>query len=134
MSFGSKLRELRTAAGMTQEQLAKKINLSKANVSKYEAGIVEPNLDTLTAISVLFNVSTDYLLDTKPTGNNTSMSMPVIIKEYLPIIKYIASLPLSEQPQAKAHFAEYVKLPKEQRNEIDSFTEYIKSKSISKDD
>lgn len=47
---------------MTQEQLAKKINLSKANVSKYEADLVEPNLETLTMISLLFDVSMNYLL------------------------------------------------------------------------
>lgn len=128
MSFGSKLRELRVAAGMTQEQLAKKINLSKANVSKYEADIVEPNLDTLVAISKLFDVTIDYMLEAKQPAAHTSTAMPAVAKEYLPIIKYIASLPKGEQPQAKAHFIEYIQISKEQRKEVDSFTEYIKSK------
>ena len=127
MSFGSRLRELRTAVGMTQAQLAKEINLSKANVSKYEADIVQPNLNTLAAISLLFNVSVDYLLDIQPTSNNTSINMPMM-EEYLPIIKFIASLPKSEQSQAKAHFTAYIQLSKAQRKEIDSFTEYIRSK------
>jgi len=47
---------------MTQLDLAKKINLSKANVSKYEANLVEPNLETLSLMSDLFDVSVDYLL------------------------------------------------------------------------
>lgn len=128
MSFGSKLRELRVAAGMTQEQLAKKINLSKANVSKYEADTVEPNLDTLVAISNLFGVTIDYMLDVEQPIDNTSTAIPTIIKEYLPIIKYISSLPKDEQPQAKVHFKEYVQFSKEQRKEVDNFTEYIKSK------
>lgn len=64
MTFGEKLRELRVSAGYTQEVLAKKLNLSKANISKYEAGTVEPNLTTLIAISKLFQKSTDYLLET----------------------------------------------------------------------
>lgn len=63
LSFGARLKKLRTENNMTQEQLAKKINLSKANVSKYEADIVEPNLETLAMISVLFDVSINYLLD-----------------------------------------------------------------------
>lgn len=63
MSFGSRLKELRLKNNLTQLELAKKINLSKANVSKYEANLIEPNLDTLTMISDLFNVSTDYLLE-----------------------------------------------------------------------
>ena len=62
MSFGNILRTLRTSKGMTQEQLAKKINLSKANVSKYEADLVEPNLETLALIATVFSVSVDYLL------------------------------------------------------------------------
>ena len=62
LSFGSKLKALRLEHNMTQSQLAKKINLSKANVSKYEADLVEPNLDTLAMISGLFDVSINYLL------------------------------------------------------------------------
>ncbi len=62
MDFGKRLKELRTSKNWTQEELAKKINLSKPNISKYEAGVVEPNLSTLNALCSLFNVSTDYLL------------------------------------------------------------------------
>lgn len=62
LSFGSRLKALRLERKMTQAELAKKINLSKANVSKYEADLVEPNLDTLAMISVLFDVSINYLL------------------------------------------------------------------------
>ena len=62
MSFGSRLKALRLERKMTQAELAKKINLSKANVSKYEADLVEPNLDTLAMISILFDVSINYLL------------------------------------------------------------------------
>lgn len=63
MSFGERLRELRISANLTQEQLAKKVKLSKANISKYEADLVEPNIDTLKLLSIIFNVSTDYLLE-----------------------------------------------------------------------
>ena len=63
MSFGERLRELRISENLTQEQLAKKVKLSKANISKYEADLVEPNIDTLKLLSIIFNVSTDYLLE-----------------------------------------------------------------------
>ncbi len=63
MSFGCRLKELRLANGLTQAELAKKLKLSKANISKYESDSVEPNLDTLTMISNIFNVSINYLLD-----------------------------------------------------------------------
>lgn len=63
MSFGSRLKSLRTAHHLTQAELAKKINLSKANISKYEADLIEPNLDTLAMIANLFDVSINNLLD-----------------------------------------------------------------------
>ncbi len=62
MTLGDNLRTLRIAAGYTQEVLAKKLNLSKANVSKYESGAIEPNISTMVSISILFSVSVDFLL------------------------------------------------------------------------
>lgn len=62
MSFGSELRRLRSEKGWTQEYLAKELNLSKANISKYESDQVEPNLETLARISTLFRVNINALL------------------------------------------------------------------------
>lgn len=62
MTFGTRLRELRISSGLTQAQFADKIKLSKANVSKYESGIIEPSLDTIFLICQLFSVSADYLI------------------------------------------------------------------------
>lgn len=62
MTFGKKLKELRLENKLTQTDLGKKINISKANMSKYENDIIEPNLDTINALAQLFNVSSDYLL------------------------------------------------------------------------
>lgn len=63
MSFGTKLRDLRVAHGLTQTQLGEKLNLSKSNISKYESDDIEPNFAALKSISKLFNVSIDYLLE-----------------------------------------------------------------------
>lgn len=62
MTFGQRLKELRIKSGLTQEELGKKIKLSKSNISKYESGDVEPNMQTLIEISRLFKCSTDFLL------------------------------------------------------------------------
>ena len=112
MNFGVRLRELRTSAGLTQSQLAEKINLSKANVSKYEAGIVEPNLETLFLICKLFSVSADYLLglnESKQATDNTSMAVPQISKDLAAIVKYYNQL--SGNGQEKA--LEYIQMLKE---------------------
>lgn len=63
MEFKDRLRALRILNGYTQEQLAKKLSLSKANISKYESGIIEPNLKTLELLSKTFKCTVDYLLD-----------------------------------------------------------------------
>ena len=60
--FGEKLRKLRINKGMTQQDLADRLGLTKAVVSTYEQGIHMPSLVTLTQIAQLFEVTTDYLL------------------------------------------------------------------------
>ena len=62
MNFGERLKELRIENGLTQLQLAKILDISKSNISKYEAGSVEPNLDIITKSAIYFGVHTDFLL------------------------------------------------------------------------
>ena len=62
MSFGKRLKNLRIEKNLTQQQLAEKLNVSKANISKYESDIIEPNIYLINQISKLFDVSSDYLL------------------------------------------------------------------------
>lgn len=58
----NRLKELRKEKNITQADLGKIINQSKSNVSKYETGMLEPNIQTLTVLSNYFEVSIDYLL------------------------------------------------------------------------
>ena len=62
MTFGTRLKILRTEQQLTQSELAGKVKLSKANISKYESDSLEPNIETLKEFSQLFNVTVDYLL------------------------------------------------------------------------
>lgn len=59
---GNTIKELRTEAGMTQEELGMLLNVQNAAVSKYESGKVPLTGETLLKLSKIFNVSTDYLL------------------------------------------------------------------------
>lgn len=68
MDFGIKLKELRVEKKLTQLQMAEILDTSKSNISKYEAGSVEPNLETLVKISKYFNVPIDYLLGNEIAG------------------------------------------------------------------
>lgn len=62
MEFGEKLQELRKSKGMTQEELAEQLYVSRTAVSKWESGRGLPNIDSLKQISEYFSVSIDDLL------------------------------------------------------------------------
>ncbi|MCR5609145.1 MAG: helix-turn-helix domain-containing protein [Lachnospiraceae bacterium] len=62
MEFNEKLQHLRKQQNMTQEELAEKLYVSRAAVSKWESGRGYPNIDSLKAISSLFNITIDELL------------------------------------------------------------------------
>ena len=64
MELGEKHKTLRAERGLTQEQLAAKLYVSRTAVSKWETGGGSPNLDSLQAIARLFDVSVDDLLST----------------------------------------------------------------------
>lgn len=62
VDFGKKLRRLRLQAGLTQAELAKRLNVTKAVVSYYENQERSPSPDVLIKIATIFHVTTDYLL------------------------------------------------------------------------
>ena len=60
--FVFRLRECRTAAKMSQGEMAKQLNISRQAYSTYETGTRKPDIDTLRQIADIFRVTTDYLL------------------------------------------------------------------------
>lgn len=62
MILAQKIVELRKRAGMSQEELAQKIGVSRQSVSKWESAQSTPDMNRILALSELFGVSTDYLL------------------------------------------------------------------------
>lgn len=60
--LGKKIRELRRARDMTQEQLADCLNVSYQSVSKWETGVATPDLSFIIPLARLFGISTDELL------------------------------------------------------------------------
>lgn len=63
MTLGEKLKEARKNAGLSQEQLAQKLCVSRAAVAKWETDKGLPDVGNLKAISKLLAVSVDFLLD-----------------------------------------------------------------------
>ena len=62
MEFNEKLQELRKQKGLTQEELAELLYVSRTAISKWESGRGFPNIESLKAISKFFSVSLDKLL------------------------------------------------------------------------
>lgn len=61
--LSEKLKSIRKQSNMSQEQLAEKLNVSRQAVTKWETGIGVPDIENLMALSVLFHISIDELLD-----------------------------------------------------------------------
>lgn len=62
VDFGTTLKNLRQREGMTQQQLADKLRVTKSVVSYYELQERYPSPEILKKLSAIFHVSTDYLL------------------------------------------------------------------------
>lgn len=66
MSFGNNLKMIRKEKGLTQEQLAEMLDVSRQAVSKWESDNGYPETDKLLVIAKELGVSLDYLMDNKP--------------------------------------------------------------------
>ena len=62
MEFNEKIQELRKQKGLTQEELAARLFVSRTAISKWESGRGYPNIDSLKAIAKFFDVTIDELL------------------------------------------------------------------------
>lgn len=61
-NFHSNLKRARKIAGYTQQYVADYLSTSRSNITKYENGTLEPNIETIGQLAELYNVSADWLL------------------------------------------------------------------------
>jgi len=78
MKFYEKLRKLRKEKGLSQEEFAEMLNVSRQSVSKWESGQSYPETDKLITISEIFGVTLDSLIKDAEleNDNNNSISSP----------------------------------------------------------
>ncbi len=84
--FGTRLRELRRQRGLTQKDLAAKINKSIAAISSYETGAQMPPGDVLKSIAYALNTSADYLLDIDKSNAITLKNLTIEQQDTLELI------------------------------------------------
>ena len=62
MDYSERIKSLRKNRHLSQDELAKLLNVTKQTISQYERGIRKPDVLTIEALCDIFNVSSDYLL------------------------------------------------------------------------
>ncbi len=67
-TIGSRIARMREQSGLSQADLAKRMNISRAGVQSWECGANSPSTDNLISLAKIFHVSTDYLLDIDATN------------------------------------------------------------------
>ena len=82
MTLGEKLKNSRKSAGLTQEQLADKLMVSRQAVTKWEADRGIPDIENLKAISQLLNVSVGYLIDDNKKIDTTVIKEAITLSDY----------------------------------------------------
>lgn len=94
MTLGEKLQVLRKSKGMSQEQFAAQITVSRQAISKWELGESKPDIENIIQISNIFAVTTDYLLkdDEQSNGNGKNTSQSNKITAQILLIASVAFL------------------------------------------
>ena len=69
--IGARIRQLRLSVGMTQRDLAQRINVGNTTLSQYESGARVPSDEVKIKIASVFGVSVDYLLGASSERNST---------------------------------------------------------------
>ena len=92
--LSEKIYQLRKNSGLSQEQLAEQLNVSRQAISKWEQGTAVPESEKLITISNYFCVTVDYLLkeDTTDTMNTTAEVMEEKPKMMAGIVICIAGI------------------------------------------
>ena len=70
MTFGEKLLKLRKQNGLSQEELASQLTVSRQAISRWEMGSSMPDVENVTQLSKLFGVSYEYLLNDEYENEN----------------------------------------------------------------
>lgn len=104
--LGKRLQELRKENGLTQQELAKKIDISHPQIVRYETKGVQPPADVLSRLADVFDVSIDYLVNgNKSDKIEQTLKDAELIKQF----KKIDQLPEEEKKTILKVISAYIR-------------------------
>ncbi|MBC7340864.1 MAG: helix-turn-helix transcriptional regulator [Clostridia bacterium] len=107
MTFGERLKKIRTERGLRQEDIGKVVHVGKSTVSQWESNTHVPDLETVAKIADHLNISIDYLL-----GRTDNPVPPVDKNRYETLAAHRRDDPIAD-------------LPPEAQRSLEEFKEYI---------
>lgn len=105
MSFAKKLRALRDKNKMTQEDVAKRLNVARSTIAGYETKDRQPSHEKLTTLADLFHVTVDYLLEDETIALESSQCVIHESMEKMLIARY-----RKLSPESKERLMDYLRL------------------------
>ena len=81
MKVGNKIKEYRELNKMTQKDIAEILGVEPATISKYEAGTIEPNIESLKRLAETFNVTVDELIKDEEKFDITKINVLEVLRE-----------------------------------------------------
>lgn len=64
--IGKSLKKHRMAKGMTQDQLAEQLSVTRQAISNWETGKTQPGIETITALAAVFGITVEELINSSP--------------------------------------------------------------------
>lgn len=116
--FAAVIKRLRIERGITQEQLASMLKISRSTVGMYETGSREPDFETCEAIADIFNVDMDYLLGRSSVERKDPVSPTSIPPGFSPLPNMVkrplvGNIACGEPITAEENIEDYVDVPED---------------------
>lgn len=117
-TFGVVIKQLRKDKGITQDQLASLLKVSRSTIGMYETGSREPDFETCEAIADIFNVDMDYLMGRTTTKRKNPITGQTIPSGFEPLPKtvkrpLVGSIACGEPITAEENIEDYVDVPED---------------------
>ncbi|EKC77634.1 protein containing Helix-turn-helix type 3 domain protein, partial [human gut metagenome] len=81
MKVGNKIKEYRELNKMTQKDIAEILRVEPATISKYEAGTIEPSIESLKRLAETFNITVDELIKDEEKFDVSKINVLEVLRE-----------------------------------------------------